>query len=159
MIQFENYKIEDIYPYYFWDEAKYFVGKKPLWLEFPEKVERKILFGINYYNEIRKSKIILNIHRSELHDYGNIRDFEVTGCGILLLTDREELMKEYMKPLEHFVPFDNFQDLIKKIKYYSNNENERQLIARKGQLNTLKNCHTRNRVKVFFETLQKIKGV
>ena len=119
----------------------------------------KILFGINYYNEIRKSKIILNIHRSELHDYGNIRDFEVTGCGILLLTDREELMKEYMKPLEHFVPFDNFQDLIKKIKYYSNNENERQLIARKGQLNTLKNCHTRNRVKVFFETLQKIKGV
>ena len=60
----------------------------------PDRIKNGF-FGHDYFNLLRNSEIVLNLHRDELNDYANIRCFEVTGSKSCLLTDKKKLMKEY----------------------------------------------------------------
>ena len=99
----------------FHKNAKYFIGKEPLHKLYPDKVKKVELFGKKYNEVIADSKIVINTHRDELCDYGNIRDFEVTGLGSLLITDKAENMKELFVDGEEYVSFLDKKDLLEKI--------------------------------------------
>ena len=60
------------------------------------------------------------------------RDFEVTGCGSLLLTQDFEEIAEYFIPGEEIITYQDANDAYEKIKYYLANEDEREKIAKKG---------------------------
>ncbi|RCJ22319.1 hypothetical protein A6770_29910 [Nostoc minutum NIES-26] len=81
------------------------------------------------------------------------RNFEVPGCGGFLLTGKAENLDEYYRISQEVECFDNNDDLIKQIKYYLENQEQRIAIAKAGYERTL-NEHTY--VHRFTEIFQKI---
>ncbi|WP_414848025.1 CgeB family protein [Bacillus sp. IT-79MI2] len=104
----------------------------------------------NYYNG---AKIVLNLHRS--HDDPTInknsekiealslnpRTFEISACGAFQLTDIRPDVSEFYKPGYDIETYRTPQELIEKIEYYLNNEEERKTIASRA-LNRIQNEHT-----------------
>ena len=60
------------------------------------------------------------------------RIFKVTGCGGFLLTDYTEGIEGLYETGKEIVCFSDFDDLIKKIKYYLKHNEEREKIAQAG---------------------------
>ena len=102
---------------------------------------RGAVFNIDYYYVLSKSKIVLNHHGSILPWAHNLRLFETTGVGSFLLTDNLPGIDELFEVGEEVETYDNPAECIDKIKYYLLNEEEREKIAKAGQIRTLKN-HT-----------------
>lgn len=86
---------------------------------------------IKIYNE---SKITLNISFASAGGRTQIkgRDFEAVGCGSLLLTKDSKEIAEYFVPGEEIVTYKDANDASEKIKYYLENDDERERIAKKG---------------------------
>ena len=127
--------------------AGYFRKKLPLHLKFPEKVTKANIFGFNYYEYLNNAKVVLNIHRSELHDYGNIRCFEATGMGALLMTNRVEAMHEYFLNDTEFLGFENNEEFVERFKSIINNLEKLEMIAEDGMTKTLNNFTSDNQAK------------
>jgi spore maturation protein CgeB len=83
------------------------------------------------------------------------RDFEVPGCGSLLLTKDTKEIAEYFVPGEEIVTYQDANDAAEKIKYHLKNEDEREKIAKKGYERVLRE-HTYE--KRFFEIFKFVKG-
>jgi spore maturation protein CgeB len=72
------------------------------------------------------------------------RDFEVPGCGSLLLTKDTKEIAEYFVPGEEIITYEDANDAAEKIKYYLSNEDEREKIAKKDMKGLRKNIHTKS---------------
>lgn len=111
----------------------------------PESVQRHVCGKVDYYKEspivFAHSKINLNITLRSIGSGIPLRAFEIMGSGGFLLTNYQEDMLEYFVPDEDFVYYTDYQDLIRKIDYYLENEEERERIARNGYEKVKKN-HT-----------------
>lgn len=86
---------------------------------------------IRIYNQ---SKICLNISLASKDDKIQIkgRDFEIPGCGGLLVTmDSQEIIK-YFVPEKEIVTYQDVNDAAEKIKHYLKNEDKRKNIAKEG---------------------------
>ena len=105
------------------------------------------LWGIDMYQEIQKSKIVLNADIDIAHEAGNFRVFEVTGVGSFLLTEYHPNIEQIFKPGIEIETFRDSNELIAKIKYYLAHPDEREAIARRGQERCLKDHLMENRVK------------
>ena len=92
----------------------------------------------------RQSKIVVNIDLMRGVDGTgvNLRPFEVTSCGALLLNhdDRKDIFNLF-KDREEFVSFQGPEDVRLKVEYYLNHETELEAIARAG-FDRAKNDHT-----------------
>lgn len=93
------------------------------------------------------TKINLNLHSSiqaeELVTYGdfiNPRTFELASCGAFQLVDKRTLLPDAFAEGE-LATFESMEELVEKIQHYLNSPEERELIAKRGQLRVLKN-HT-----------------
>ena len=136
------------------ENAKFFDDKKPLHKLYPDKVKKIQVFGKKYNEIISQSKIVINIHRDEHEDYGNIRDFEVTGIGSMLMADKKELMSEYFVDGKEYVSFDNENDLLEKINYYLSNQELITKITLAGMKKTQENYMTQSRAKIIDKAIQ-----
>lgn len=79
------------------------------------------------------------------------RIFEGMACGKMVLTDRlpeATGLNQMFVDGEHIVYYDNAQDAIEKIKYYSDNDSERLRIARNGYSKVMKEHTVSSRVDV-----------
>jgi spore maturation protein CgeB len=63
-----------------------------------------------------------------------MRDFEVTGCGAFLLTDYARGLETIFKPGEEIICYKNIEELKDIVKFYLSHPQEREEIARKGNL-------------------------
>jgi len=113
-----------------------------------------ITSGIDMLQIYKDSKIVLNDYGEVAHGEGvNQRIFEVMGVGTLLLTrESETLTKKY--PQNIFVTFTDIEDCKNKIRYYLENENEREDIARRGQNFILENYNYHSLMKILSENLK-----
>ncbi len=90
------------------------------------------LFGASLYETIAKSKIVVNAAVDFSGQYKvNMRNFEATGCGALLLSD-EGIYPEGFVEGETFATYTNYENLIQKIDYYLKAETEREQLATNG---------------------------
>ena len=106
------------------------------------KLYRGEAWGLDMYNILAQSKIVINRHSSAAKHYANnMRLFEATGMGALLLTDYKKNTKDFFKIDKEIVEYKNSDDLISKIRFYLDNEDIRKQIALNGQRRTLKD-HT-----------------
>lgn len=104
-------------------------------------------WGKKMYDIFSKSKIVINRHINISGVYANnMRMFESTGMGALLLTDAKKNMHEFFDVGKEVVTYKSVQDLINKIKYYLKNDKERIMIAKAGQKKTLKIHTYKNRM-------------
>lgn len=120
-----------------------------------QKYCKPAIYGKDIYKIISQSKIVLNIHPKALLDAGNIRLFEVTGVGSLLLTDYKPNMNTLFKEKIEAVTYKTYDDAVKSINYYLANDEEREKIALKGQQKTLKNYTYKVLAKKIYEFSQK----
>lgn len=94
--------------------------------------ERK-LTPEQYAYLIRSSKIGLNFPAAGYaEDQFKGRCIEILASKSLLMERANKSTEKYLKPGEHYVDFSSPDELIEKIKYYSENENERNKIAENG---------------------------
>jgi spore maturation protein CgeB len=80
-------------------------------------------------NSINSYKIHLNCNISNDINY---RTFETTGCGTMLLTNYTPGLERLFDIGKEIVIYNNLDDLDSKVKYYLENEEEREIIAKAG---------------------------
>lgn len=97
-------------------------------------------FGLEMYQILANSKITLNTHIDKFSQTAaNIRLFEATGVGSMLLTDYKPNIEEYFEIDKEIVVYNSTEECIDKIKYYSKHDSSREKIAIAGQHRTLQN--------------------
>jgi len=87
-----------------------------------------------YASIIRHSKIGINFSSSQTGVFHQAkgRIFEYIASGSLLLEQRNDAIRDFFEEDKHYVAFSDFQELVDKIQYYLNNEDERLAIAQAG---------------------------
>lgn len=95
-------------------------------------------WGLDMYKILAQSKIVINHHIEVADEYANnMRLYEATGMGAMLITDKKKNLNDLFKIDKEVIGYKNSNDLIKKIEYYIENDKEREKIAKVGQLRTL----------------------
>jgi hypothetical protein len=101
-----------------------------------------IAWGTEMYQILHRSKITLNHHIGIAESYANnMRLFEATGVGTLLITDWKVNLHEMFEPGKEVIAYRTKEECAELIQYYLAHEDERESIARAGQQKTLKD-HT-----------------
>lgn len=96
-------------------------------------------WGRDMFAILGSSKITVNNHISIAGEFANnMRLFEATGMGTLLITDRKSNIAEIFVPGEEVVCYESPEECVELIRYYLGNERERDRISRAGQRRTLR---------------------
>lgn len=113
-------------------------------------------WGIDMYTILHNSKISINRHIDVAENYANnMRLYESTGVGTLLITDHKDNIGDLFKVGEEIVTYRTKEELLDKIKYYLTHEEERARIARAGQQRTLRDHTYAMRMKELVAILNK----
>ncbi len=100
-----------------------------------------------------RSKIVVN---SSINYDVNMRVFEALASGALLITDPADSLEELFKDGEELVIYHDENELISKIKYYLDHEDERIKIAQKGREKVLKYHTYHHRAEQIVNTVNEI---
>jgi spore maturation protein CgeB len=95
-------------------------------------------WGIEMYQILRDSRMTLNHHIDISESYANnMRLYEATGVGTMLITDWKENLHEMFQPGKEVVVYRTPEECAELIRYYLEHDEEREGIARAGQARTL----------------------
>ncbi len=95
------------------------------------------VWGLEMFRTLQRSKITFNAHIDIAGEYAvNMRMYEATGVGTLLLTDGKQSKYRLFDDHE-VVYYDSPEDAVEKALYYLQHDAERQEIAKNGQRKTL----------------------
>lgn len=113
-------------------------------------------WGMDMFKVLAQSKIVINRHIGAAKGYtNNMRLYETTGMGAMLITDRKKNLKKIFDVGKEVIDYKDVCDLKQKINYYLQNDLEREKIARAGQKRILKEHNYPNRVKELSGILKK----
>ncbi len=113
-------------------------------------------WGLPMFRILRSSKITLNHHIDMTESYANnMRLFEATGVGTLLITDWKENLNEMFTLGKEIVAYRSSKECIELIQYYLENAEEREAIAHRGQERTLREHTYFDRMQALVKTIQK----
>jgi hypothetical protein len=102
-------------------------------------------WGKHMYQILRDSRVTLNHHIGVAEQYANnMRLYEATGAGALLVTDWKQNLQEMFEPGKEVITYRSPIECAELIEYYLGHETERASIARAGQQRTLRE-HTYER--------------
>lgn len=91
-------------------------------------------WGRGMYEVLRRSRVTLNKHIDLAEAFANnMRLYEATGAGALLLTDRKKNLDEIFVAGEQVAAYDTPQECVAQIAHFLANESEREAIAEAGQ--------------------------
>jgi hypothetical protein len=95
-------------------------------------------WGLDMYDVLARSRISLNRHIDVAEGHANnMRLFETTGVGALLVTEAAPNLGGLFVPGEEVVAYEDEDDLVEKLEHYLANDDERVAIAAAGQRRTL----------------------
>lgn len=98
-------------------------------------------WGIDMFRVLRRSRIVFN-HHGDVGPYANnMRMYEATGCGAVLLTDQKPNLTELFQVGTEVVEYEDVADAIPKIEHLLDKPEHAQAIAHAGQSRTLRD-HT-----------------
>ncbi len=112
-------------------------------------------WGIEMYRILNASKITLNHHGDVAPYANNLRLYEATGVGSLLVTDWKENLREMFEPGREVVAYHSAEECAELIQYYLAHDKERETIARAGQERTLKEHTYYRRMQELVNIVQK----
>jgi len=96
-------------------------------------------WGRDMYRVLGQSKISINIHIDAAADYANnMRLYESTGMGSLLVTDYKKNLNDLFKVGAEIIAYKTVDELCSAVEYYLDHEKERAAIAVVGQQRTLR---------------------
>jgi hypothetical protein len=98
-----------------------------------------VAWGLDMYQVLHASKITLNHHIDMAGPYANnMRLFEATGVGALLLTDSKVNLREMFEPDREVVTYGSAEECAELVDHYLAHDSDRESIARAGQQRTLR---------------------
>lgn len=96
-------------------------------------------WGIEMYQILHRSRTTLNHHICIADSYANnMRLYETTGVGTLLMTDWKVNLHEMFEPGKEVVAYRTPEECVELIRYYLEHDDKREAIARAGQQRTLR---------------------
>lgn len=114
------------------------------------------VWGLDMYRTLARSRITLNRHIDVAENYANnMRLYEATGVGTLLLTDHKDNLGELFEIGKEVIAYTSKEEAAEMIHYYLAHPDEAQEIARAGQKRTLSEHTYRHRMKELVEILQR----
>ncbi len=100
------------------------------------------VWGLDMYRTLARSRITLNRHIDVAEHYANnMRLYEATGVGAMLLTDRKINLHELFDIGREVVAYSCKEEALELERYYENHPAEAAAIAKAGQMRTLRD-HT-----------------
>ncbi len=87
-------------------------------------------YGEKMVKIFNAAKIVLNFQPEDMTHGGNMRTFEIPGCGAFQIADRID--PNFLTDGNDYISFNSPSDLKTKIKYYLQNESKRLKIAKTG---------------------------
>jgi spore maturation protein CgeB len=113
-------------------------------------------WGVQMYQTLFNSKITVNHHIGMAKSYANnLRLFEATGVGTLLVTDWKRNLHEMFEPGKEVVAYRTPQECVEMIQYYLEHEDERRAVASAGQQRTLRDHTYYQRMQELVNIVQK----
>ena len=99
-------------------------------------------WGLDMYRVLSRSAVALNRHVDAAEGFANnMRLYEATGVGALLLTDAGRNLSDLFEPGREIETYASETELVEKLGHYLHAEPEREAIAAAGRARTL-NDHT-----------------
>jgi len=96
-------------------------------------------WGLDMYNILYNSNITLNNHGKIAGRFANnMRLYEATGVGTLLITDYKDNLHTLFEPGSEVIAYKSTEECVELVTYYLAHKEERQAIARAGQQRTLR---------------------
>ena len=96
------------------------------------------VWGLDMYRTLARSRITLNRHINVAeNNANNMRLYEATGVGAMLLTDLKDNLNELFKVGEEVIAYSSVQEAEELAHYYHNHPEEVHRIALAGQKRTL----------------------
>jgi len=123
---------------------------------------KKAVFGDKMLDILKKTKILINTHIDDTEYAGNMRLFEGTGMGCLVITDYKKNLDEIFNIKSEIEVFNSIDELISKCSYYLNNQGKLFAISKKGKLRTLLDHNYEKRIFIldrFIKELQSEKNI
>src|ERR1039457_4754379 len=100
---------------------------------------RPAVFGLAMFQVLRDSRVTLNIHADSSPLFAsNMRLFETTGVGTCMVVDWKKNLHELFEEDKEIVTYKTVKECVDKVLWLLNHPNEREEIARAGQMRTLK---------------------
>jgi hypothetical protein len=103
------------------------------------------VWGVDMYRALARSRVTLNRHIDVAeNNANNMRLYEATGVGSLLITDRKDNLGEIFEIGKEVVTYGSQEEAARLVRYYLANPDEARAIAQAGQARTLRE-HTYER--------------
>jgi spore maturation protein CgeB len=121
-----------------------------------QKLAQAPVWGLEMYRTLARSHITLNPHGDIAklnHMSGNMRLYEGTGCGALVITDDTPDVGELFRPDLEVVVYRTREELADKIKYYLDQPAKAAQIAEAGKVACLAHHSYPKRIAQFSEIL------
>jgi hypothetical protein len=116
---------------------------------------RGLAWAAEMYEKLYNSRIALNHHINVAENCANnMRLYEATGVGSLLLTDFKENLAHLFRLGKEIIAYHSPEECVELIQYYLAHEDERQAIAEAGQQRTLREHTYYQRMQEFVELVK-----
>jgi spore maturation protein CgeB len=137
-------------------KIKIWGNQSPIWLK-SEKI--KLLYKGEYLVNEEKAKAVLlsKINLNTLVPSGiyglNARTFEIAGIGGFQMIHWRPGLADLFEDGKELVSFNNFDEVVEKINYYLDRPEEREIIAKAGQIRAYKDHTYEIRLRLLIETV------
>lgn len=113
-------------------------------------------WGRAMFSLLNRSKITINRHSEAAStNANNMRLFEATGCGALLITDYKDNLNELFEIGSEVVAYRSPEECVALVRYYLQHPEKAEKIARAGQQRTLREHSYGNRMRKTAEILSR----
>jgi len=113
-------------------------------------------YGLKMFTLMAQSLITINRHIDAAENYANnMRLFEATGCGAMVITDYKDNLNDLFEIGKEIIAYRSPQECVEMVKYYCNNQNEALEIAKAGQARTINEHNYDLRMKYTDEILSR----
>lgn len=97
------------------------------------------VWGLDMYRALARSRITLNRHINVAeNNANNMRLYEATGVGAMLLTDRKDNLQDLFEIGREVVAYSSKEEAAELVRYYLEHPQEAEQIAKAGQARTLR---------------------
>jgi spore maturation protein CgeB len=114
------------------------------------------VWGLDMYRALARSRVTLNRHINVAeNNANNMRLYEATGVGALLITDRKDNLGELFEVGKEVVAYSSPEEAAELIRYYIAHPEEARAIALAGQARTLREHTYKRRMEELVPVLER----
>lgn len=117
------------------------------------------VWGMDMYRALARSRITLNRHINVAeNNANNMRLYEATGVGTMLLTDRKDNLHELFDIGKEIVAYSSKEEAAELVRHYLDHPQEAEQIAQAGQARTLRDHTYAQRMRELVPILKRYLG-